>query len=183
MVSQEPNYTLVPEVPFPLDGGNGFLTHLENRMRRRHHAVIVVAEGAGQHLFQDADQRQDASGNVQHQDIGPFLSTQIKAHFARRNFPINLKYLDPSYYIRSVPANSRDCILSDQMARHAVHAALAGADETCGLDPRGRRWNQIPKTLENRNIKFREEFGREEERTILEHCALLMKQMGYGEKA
>jgi 6-phosphofructokinase 1 len=126
LASQEPNYTLIPEAPFPLDGGNGFLAHLENRMRKRHHAVIVVAEGAGQHVFQTSQQERDASGNLQHQDIGQFLSDRIRTHFADRNFPISLKYFDPSYYIRSVCANSRDCILSDQMARHAVHAAMAG---------------------------------------------------------
>jgi len=126
LASQEPDYTLIPEVPFPLEGSHGLLTHLEGRMRRRQHAVIVVAEGAGQHLFENERQQCDASGNLKHHDIGVFLSERIKAYFAERNFPVSLKYLDPSYYIRSVPANSRDRILSDQMARHAVHAGMAG---------------------------------------------------------
>jgi 6-phosphofructokinase 1 len=37
-----------------------------------------------------------------------------------------VKYIDPSYAIRSVPANAWDRILSDRMARMACHAAMAG---------------------------------------------------------
>ena len=88
--------------------------------------MIVVAEGAGQHLFDDSEQRRDASGNLQHEDIVGFLRQRINAHFAEREFPITLRYFDPSYSIRSVPANVYDRFLCDQMARHAVHAAMAG---------------------------------------------------------
>ncbi|MBM4095114.1 MAG: ATP-dependent 6-phosphofructokinase, partial [Planctomycetes bacterium] len=126
LISQEANFVLVPEVPFPLEGENGLLDALEKRIRARSHALIVVAEGAGQHLFADAPVSKDASGNVQHHNIGLFLNERIKAYFAQRGVPINLKYLDPSYLIRSVPANGWDMYLSDQMARHAVHAAMAG---------------------------------------------------------
>ena len=126
MVSQEVDFTLVPEVPFPLEGESGFLAALERRMRNREHAVIVVAEGAGQHLFDGAAERRDASGNLLHEDIGTFLRDTITTYFRRRDFPIALKYLDPSYYIRSVPANVYDRYLCDQMGRHAVHAAMAG---------------------------------------------------------
>jgi 6-phosphofructokinase 1 len=128
LASQEVNFTLIPEVKFPLRGPGGFLDALENRMRHRGHAVIVVAEGAGQHLFQEdaASPAFDASGNQLHQDIGVFMRQKIIDHFAERRFPINIKYLDPSYYIRSTPANTRDRILSDQMGRLAVDAAMAG---------------------------------------------------------
>lgn len=126
VVSQEVDFTLVPEILFPLDGENGFLSALESRMRRRAHAVIVVAEGAGQHLFEGADVRRDASGNVLHQDIGLFLRDRIRAYFAARDFRVELKYLDPSYHIRSIPANGIDRYLSDQMGRHAVHAGMGG---------------------------------------------------------
>ncbi len=126
IVSQEVNYCLVPEVPFPLEGEGGLLQSLERRMRERRHAVIVVAEGAGQHLFDQQRQQRDASGNPGHCDIGEFLRDKIKAHFAQRNFPISFKYLDPSYFVRSVPANVFDRILCDQLARNAVHAAMAG---------------------------------------------------------
>lgn len=123
VVSQEVDFTLVPEVAFPLDG---FLSALERRMRHRGHAVIVVAEGAGQHLFDEREQRTDASGNLQHHDIGELLRERIQTHFKACRFPISMKYLDPSYYIRSVPANVYDRYLCDQMGRHAVHAAMAG---------------------------------------------------------
>lgn len=126
VVSQEVDFTLVPEIEFPLDGDDGFLNALESRMRARQHAVIVVAEGAGQHLITDGVQRHDQSGNRLHQDIGLFLRDKIKNHFAERDTPISMKYFDPSYQIRSVPANVYDRFLCDQMGRHAVHAAMAG---------------------------------------------------------
>ena len=126
IVSQEVDFTLVPEVPFPLEGDDGFLAALERRMKKRGHAVIVVAEGAGQHLMKNADSRRDDSGNLLHEDIGGYLRHAISAHFAEREFPVALKYLDPSYHIRSVPANVYDRYLCDQMGRHAVHAAMAG---------------------------------------------------------
>ncbi|MCG8584259.1 MAG: ATP-dependent 6-phosphofructokinase [Pirellulales bacterium] len=126
LTSQEVNYTLIPEVAFPLEGANGLLPVLENRIRKRGHAVIVVAEGAGQHLFETNGGECDASGNTRYEDIGIFLKNRIKSFFADRKLSVALKYIDPSYYIRSVPANSRDRILSDMMGRHAVHAAMAG---------------------------------------------------------
>jgi 6-phosphofructokinase 1 len=123
VVSQDANFVLVPEVAFPLDG---FLEALEQRVIAREHALVVVAEGAGQHLFEGAEQERDASGNVQHRDIGTFLRDRIKEHFAKRGIELNLKYIDPSYVIRSVPANAWDRVLADGMARDAVHAAMAG---------------------------------------------------------
>jgi len=95
-------------------------------MRDHGHAVVVVAEGAGQHLFREAGQQRDASGNLLHEDIGTFIRDRINDHFRQKAFPIALKYLDPSYYIRSVAANVYDRVLCDQMARNAVHAAMAG---------------------------------------------------------
>lgn len=126
LASQEANFVLVPEVPFPWEGENGFLAALERRMRLRGHALVVVAEGAGQHILEPDEMPRDASGNVRYEDIGLFLQRRIKEHFAMRQFPVNVKYLDPSYFIRSVPANAWDRILSDRMARHAVHAGMAG---------------------------------------------------------
>ncbi len=126
VVSQEVDFTLVPEIPFPWEGDRGLLAALESRIETAGHAVIVVAEGAGQHLFLGESQRRDASGNLLHQDIGAFLRDQISDYFLHRSQPVALKYLDPSYYIRSVPANVYDRFLCDQMARNAVHAAMAG---------------------------------------------------------
>jgi 6-phosphofructokinase 1 len=126
VASQEANFVLVPEVPFPLEGEEGLLTALERRLQARGHALIVIAEGAGQHLLEATRNERDASGNLLYDDIGLFLRDRIKAHFAERDIPLNLKYLDPSYLIRSVPANAWDRILSDRMARSAVHAGMAG---------------------------------------------------------
>ena len=39
---------------------------------------------------------------------------------------MTLRYFDPSYQIRGCPANNEDALLCDRMARHAVHAAMAG---------------------------------------------------------
>jgi 6-phosphofructokinase 1 len=116
----------VPEVPFVLEGEGGLLKALRRRILERHHAVIAVAEGAGQHLFADQPVRRDESGNIKFQDIGPFLKQRIVAYFEEHGPTVDLKYIDPSYIIRSVPANCEDSILCDQFARRAVHAAMAG---------------------------------------------------------
>jgi 6-phosphofructokinase 1 len=126
VASQDVNFTLVPEVPFKLDGERGFLAVLKKRILKRAHALIVVAEGAGQDLLQAAATEKDASGNVKLQDIGPFLRDQIETYFKKEKIPIVMRYMDPSYSIRSVPADAEDAILCDFFARNAVHAAMAG---------------------------------------------------------
>jgi 6-phosphofructokinase 1 len=123
VASQDVNFALIPEVPFELPL---LLEALETRMRERSHAVIAVAEGAGQALLAADPARRDASGNAKLGDIGPYLRAQIEAHFEARGLPAVLRYFDPSYLIRSRPANCEDAILCDQFARHAVHAAMAG---------------------------------------------------------
>lgn len=120
------NYVLIPEVKFDLDGPRGLLNHLETRLKNRGHAVIVVAEGAGQHLFLDTERRKDASGNILHNDIGAFLVTEIKNHFKSQNKELNLKYIDPSYIIRSAAANASDQVYCSFLGQKAVHAAMAG---------------------------------------------------------
>lgn len=124
--SQDVNFTLVPEIPFALEGPQGFLAVLKERILRRQHAVIVVAEGAGQELMPQDALARDASGNVNLADIGPFLCARIKRYFAAEAVPAVLRYFDPSYLIRSSPADSEDTILCDLFARHAAHAAMAG---------------------------------------------------------
>lgn len=126
VVSQEVDFTLVPEIDFPLEGDDGLLAAVQHRLAARGHAVIVTAEGAGQHLFESVQTRRDASGNQLNEDIGQLLQDRIKAHFAARDIPVVMKYLDPSYYIRGVPANVHDRLLCNQMGRNAVHAAMAG---------------------------------------------------------
>jgi 6-phosphofructokinase 1 len=127
LASQDVNFTLVPEVRFELHGEKGFLNILRERMLLRKHAVIVVSEGAGQHLFSGCDKAQrDPSGNIKFHDIGLFLKEEINKYFDLHGPKIDLKYIDPSYIIRSVPANCDDSILCDQFGRQAVHAAMAG---------------------------------------------------------
>ena len=138
LASQEVNFCLVPEIAFPIEGPNGFLPALKQRILKSKHAVIAVAEGAGQHLFASQNGNCDASGNKQFQDIGVFLRDKITEYFRAENIPISLKYIDPSYLIRSVPANTADRLLSDQMARYAAHSAMAGnTDVLIGM------WNNV----------------------------------------
>ncbi len=121
------NFVLIPEEPFDLTGEKGFLTHLERRLHSRQHALIIVAEGAGQNLFaRKGPVRQDASGNIRLNDIGLFLKDAIEEFFKKKKLEINLKYIDPSYMIRSVPANASDSILCGVLAQYAVHAGMAG---------------------------------------------------------
>lgn len=126
LAQQDANFVLIPEVDFDLDGPKGFLKALEDRVSSRGHAVIVVAEGAGQKFFQDVDERRDASGNIRLHDIGLFLRDAIKAHFAEKKLPLNIKYIDPSYMIRSLPANANDSVFCGFLGRDAVHAGMAG---------------------------------------------------------
>lgn len=120
------NFVLIPEVKFELDGARGLLEALYYRVATRKHAVIVVAEGAGQHLMDGAGHAADASGNRRMGDIGMFLKESIGAFFKERRTECNLKYIDPSYLIRSVPASPQDNVYCSHLARNAVHAAMAG---------------------------------------------------------
>jgi 6-phosphofructokinase 1 len=134
LASQEVNFTLVPEIPFKLEGENGFLACLKRRMLARGHAVIVAAEGAGQDLIPGDQSGRDASGNVKLRDVGPFLKQRIADYFAGEGIEAVVRYFDPSYIIRSAPANTDDSLLCDRLARNAVHAALAGkTDVVMGL--------------------------------------------------
>jgi len=120
------NFVLIPEVRFDLDGPRGLLEALYYRVARRKHAVIVVAEGAGQHLMEGTSHAVDASGNRRMGDIGIFLKERISAFFKERRMECNLKYIDPSYIIRSVPASPQDNVYCSRLAQNAVHAAMAG---------------------------------------------------------
>ena len=118
------NFCLVPEVPFTLEG---LFKALESRYSSgKTHAVIAVAEGAGQELFKDQEERRDASGNILKNDIGEFLTRKIKEHFDKVGKEVNIKYFDPSYMVRSIPAKGTDAIFCFQLAESAVHAGMAG---------------------------------------------------------
>jgi 6-phosphofructokinase 1 len=125
LASHEANFCLIPEVPFDLDGENGFLHHLEMRIQKRHHAVVIVAEGAGQDLLK-ATGETDASGNVKLGDIGVYLRDRITDYFKAKNIHSNLKYIDPSYQVRSAITSANDSIYCERLGNNAVHAAMAG---------------------------------------------------------
>ncbi|WP_462324209.1 ATP-dependent 6-phosphofructokinase [Desulfoplanes sp.] len=119
------NFVLIPEETFGLKGENGFLRALERRLVKRKHAVVVVAEGAGQDLC-NVSQKKDASGNPVLGDICDVLRTEIKKYFKRKQIPVTIKYIDPSYIIRSIPANAHDRVYCGFLGQHAVHAGMAG---------------------------------------------------------
>ena len=160
LVDSMVNFCLIPEVPFSLDH---FLAALDGRIAQRGHAVIAVAEGAGQNLVVDS-LGTDASGNQKLGDIGLFLRDAIKTYFASTNTAVNVKYIDPSYMIRSVPANAFDSAYCLLLGHNAVHAGMAGFTNTVvgnwndeftlvpirmavsarkKVDPAGRLWNSV----------------------------------------
>jgi 6-phosphofructokinase 1 len=122
LADSQVNFCLVPEVPFALDA---FLAALHRRLDDRGHAVIVVAEGAGQDLMARTSDS-DASGNIKYGDIGVFLRDEIAGYFNRTGIPIGLKYIDPSYAIRSVPATAHDSVFCLLLGQHAAHAGMSG---------------------------------------------------------
>ncbi len=125
IASGEVNCVLIPEVPFALEGDYGLLEQLRQRVIKRGHAVIIVAEGAGQELMSVGESR-DKSGNKRLGDIGPFLKGEIEAYFRSTKTELTLKYIDPSYIIRSVPSSPQDRIYCLRLAQAAVHAGMAG---------------------------------------------------------
>ncbi len=124
IASQDVNFCLVPEIPIDLEGDNGFYKHLLDRVQRKNHAVIVVAEGLGDRFC--AMDEKDVSGNRKSGDIGVFLREGIARYFKERKVPVSLKYIDPSYIIRSSCAIPSDSIFCNQLAQNAVHAGMAG---------------------------------------------------------
>ena len=123
---QEVNFVIIPEMEFDLYGPHGFLKILRKRLEDRHHALVVVAEGAGQFFFDGSHPLADPSGNIKHKDIGIYLKDKISEEFDSKNFPYTIKYIDPSYIIRSAPANANDSKFCSLLAQNAVHAAMAG---------------------------------------------------------
>ncbi|MFO7822267.1 MAG: ATP-dependent 6-phosphofructokinase [Lentisphaeria bacterium] len=128
------NICLIPEASFTLEGDTGLFKAIERRLHQKNHMVIVVAEGAGQNLFDEKNIERDASGNLKFQDIGPYLKTRIGEYLKSRNIEHAIKYFDPSYSVRSVPARGTDAIFCLQLGSNAVHAAMAGkTDMVVGL--------------------------------------------------
>ena len=129
LATNDVNFVLIPEIDFDLEGENGLFAHLKKRLHDRGHAVIVVAEGAGQNLVRHSNET-DASGNKKLGDIGTFIVDRLKEHFSTDGMEISLKYIDPSYMIRSAPAHPMDSIYCARLGTHAVHAAMAGRTKT-----------------------------------------------------
>jgi len=155
LANSDVNFCLVPESPFRL---KGFLSSLRERLERRCHAVIVVAEGAGQDLMESSEDR-DSSGNIKFKDIGLFLKDKIADHFKRLGIEVNLKYIDPSYMIRSLPANPHDSVFCLLLGQNAVHAGMSGrADMVVGY------WNgqhtHVPIPLAISRKKLIDPYGR-----------------------
>lgn len=137
LASKNVNYVLIPEQGFDLRGNGGFLENLQERIQNKNHAVVVVAEGAGQDFFND-NNGTDPSGNKKLNDIGVYLRGEIEKYFKEIGMAHNVKYIDPSYIIRSVPANAEDTIFCGFLAQSAVHAAMAGkTDMVVGI------WNNV----------------------------------------
>ena len=123
------NFVLIPEIPFDLEGPDGFLANLKKRIEEKHRAVIIVAEGAGQELLEALNET-DQSGNKKLANIGRFLKEKIVDFFDEEGIEVHLKYIDPSYLIRSTPADPNDSIYCLRLGNHAVHAAMAGKTKT-----------------------------------------------------
>ena len=164
LAQQDVNFVLIPEVDFDLEGPQGLLSALEKRLANRKHAVIVVAEGAGQKFFEEENSERDASGNIKLKDIGLYLKGAISAYFAGKGIEFSIKYIDPSYMIRSLPANANDRVFCNFLGRNAVHAGMAGktsmlvghwnnqfvhvplkliAEKRKKVNPRGSLWRSV----------------------------------------
>ena len=126
LAQQDVNFVLIPEVDFDLEGSQGLMAALEERLESRGHAVIVVAEGAGQKFFEAGEPQRDESGNIRLKDIGIYLKHTIQNYFSGKGTDISIKYIDPSYMIRSLPANANDRVFCNFLGRNAVHAGMAG---------------------------------------------------------
>ena len=156
------NFCLIPEMKFTLEGENGLLAALERRFAMgKTHAVVVVAEGAGQDLVA-GDAGKDASGNVLKKDIGIYLKDRISAHFKAKGVPSSVKYFDPSYTIRSVPAKGTDAIRCYMLARNAAHAAMTGRTN-CVVGSAGESYTLVPirlATIERQTVALTSDLWR-----------------------
>ena len=125
LASGDVDLCLVPEVKMELEGDRGCLPFLLRRVTENGHAVVVVAEGAGEEILGTAAEV-DAGGNKKLPPIGEFLKKKVSAYFKQAGMEATVKYIDPSYMIRSVPANASDSLYCMLLAHNAVHGAMAG---------------------------------------------------------
>ncbi|MDA3926652.1 MAG: ATP-dependent 6-phosphofructokinase [Kiritimatiellae bacterium] len=158
------NFCLIPELEFDIDGPNGLLKALERRFQSgKDHAIIVIAEGAGQrHIIDIKKEKKDKSGNILKKDIGEYLKQRIEDHFNEIKVETSVKYFDPSYAIRSVPAKGTDAIRCYLLARNAVHAAMAGRTN-CVVGNLGEWYTIVPiklATIERQKINLNSDLWR-----------------------
>jgi 6-phosphofructokinase 1 len=146
LARSDADVVLIPEVPFALDGEGGLLAHLRRRVAERGSATVVVAEGAGQELLEGHEGARDPSGNARLQDIGPYLRRRLGDHFADAGIETSIRYIDPSYAIRSVPANPYDSVYCVRLSQAAVHAAMSGRTEMV-VGRYRRRFVHIPMSV------------------------------------
>jgi len=164
MASGDVDLCLVPEVPLVLEGENGCLPHLMRRVAQQGYAVVVVAEGAGEEVLGESAEK-DASGNKKLPKIGEYLQEKIAKYFKEHGEPATVKYIDPSYMVRSIPANAADSLYCMQLGQNAVHGAMAGftgfsvvscsfhkmilpipelvATSPRSMNPHGRTWERV----------------------------------------
>ena len=157
------NFCLVPELEFEMEGPNGLLKALERRFKSgKDHAIIVVAEGAGQRHIESNEEKKDKSGNILKKDIGEYLRERITRHFKELQIEASVKYFDPSYAIRSVPAKGTDAIRCYLLARNAVHAGMAGRTN-CVVGNLGEWYTLVPirlATIERQKVNLNSDLWR-----------------------
>ncbi|GAA0198630.1 MULTISPECIES: ATP-dependent 6-phosphofructokinase [unclassified Aeromicrobium] len=142
LAGHDADFVLIPEVPFELEGENGLLEHVRRKVQAQGHAVLVVAEGAGQEHLPSHDET-DASGNARLADIGRLLRERITDDFSSRGAEVLFRYFDPGYFIRSVPAEPADSVYCSRLAQTAVHAAMAGRTDMV-VGRRRHRFVHVP---------------------------------------
>ena len=104
----------MPEKSFSVDA---LLRYVNEKLDEKDHCILVVAEGVNTRVV-------DGNGPVTVDgDVGPWLCAQLKANLES----ISLKYVDPSYAVRSAPSNAADTIFCSRLAQHAAHGALGGS--------------------------------------------------------
>mmetsp|Transcript_34610 Transcript_34610/g.76908 ORF Transcript_34610/g.76908 Transcript_34610/m.76908 type:complete len:538 (-) Transcript_34610:484-2097(-) len=169
MASGVVDVCLIPEMQFNVEK---LCRYIEQVFERKGHAVVCVAEGAGQDILHlDGNMGTDASGNPILEDIGAFLKNEIKKYFKG---DADIKYIDPTYMIRAIPTTSNDRVYCKVLGQGAVHAAFAGyTDCTVGMinthyvylpipvviqaprkvDPRGKAWNRLRASIGQPNFE------------------------------
>lgn len=125
------DFCLVPELPFELGGEKGLYAQIIKRVKQKGYCLMVIAEGAEEGLINPnesitKEKRLDGSGNLIYDDIGEFLEKAITEYGRGINEILNVSYIDPTYAIRSVPANASDTMLCTKLANASVHGAMYG---------------------------------------------------------